>query len=89
MQALATEQELIDVVGFGGGDTVEEGTAFVREHGLSFRNLYEEERGSWVDFGVSGQPAWVLYDVDGSELGRGAGAVSEAQLQPLLGKERG
>ncbi len=84
MEAMAKGQDAFDVVGFGGGDSVEAGEKFVAEHGLSFRNFYDEGRADWGKFGVAKQPAWVLYDASGAELGRGSGAVTQAQVDELL-----
>lgn len=53
-------------------------------HGLSFPNLYDETREAWGALGVSGQPAWVLYDTGGVLLGRGAGAIVAEEIRALL-----
>ncbi len=71
-------------MGFGGGDTLEAGREFVAKHGLSFPNLYDEARETWGALGVSGQPAWVLYDAGGALLGRGAGSIVADDILALL-----
>ncbi len=71
-------------MGFGGGDTPEAGREFAARHGLSFPNLYDEARDAWGTLGVSGQPAWTLYDAGGALLGRGAGAIVAEKIRALL-----
>lgn len=72
------------MVGFGGGDTPDAGRAFVEKHGLSFEMLYDEDRSVWNELGFSSQPAWALYDANGVELGRGAGALDPDRVRALL-----
>ena len=84
MEAMAKKQNQFDIVGFGGGASIEEGLEFVDDHELSFKNFYDESRSAWQAFAVNKQPAWVLYGADGTELTRGAGGVNEADILAAL-----
>ncbi len=84
MEAMAKKQNQFDIVGFGGGASLPEGLEFVDDHKLTFRNFYDESRGGWQAFAVNKQPAWVLYSAEGTELTRGAGKVSEADILAAL-----
>lgn len=81
---MATGQDDFDIVGFGGGDSVDSGRDFVKKHGLTFRNVYDEGRQVWGELGVTKQPAWVLYDADGLEIEMGAGAIPVDRIRELI-----
>jgi hypothetical protein len=47
--------------------------------------LWDDSFQSWIDLGVSSQPAAILFAADGTMLGRWQGAIPESEVLGLIG----
>lgn len=84
---MAAEGEGYEVVGVGGRDSVAEGQAFVDRHGLDAMSVvYDEPELVWQDFAIGPQPAAVLIDENGKELGRWQGPFEATHVEAALAK---
>ena len=64
-------------MGLPGRDDIEGYRAFIERHDLSHLPHLEDVDGSlWNYFGISSQPAWILFDGDG-RVTRGRGALPD------------
>lgn len=80
-------RDVVDVVGLGTQDSVEEARAFVAEHELRTpRMLYDASFASWQQLGIRGQPAAMLFDRDGVSRGQWFGAFDEEQVLDIAGR---
>ena len=72
------------MIGFGTQDTRQDAIDFVGEFGTSsFTMLWDESFVSWTEFGITGQPTFVLLAPDGTELGRWRGPLAEDEILSL------
>lgn len=80
-------RNVVEVVGLGTQDSVEEARAFVREHGLRTpRMLYDPSFASWLQLGIRGQPAAMLFDRDGIARGQWFGPFDEQQVLDIAAR---
>jgi peroxiredoxin len=77
------------VVGLGTQDSLEEAKAFVDEHGLTIRMLWDGSSQSWAELGVSSQPSSMLLSPDGELVAMWLGPIPEDEALALAaGQDR-
>ena len=57
----------------------------MRDGGITFTMLWDPTFDSWIELGIRGQPAAILYAADGTELRRWNGLLDEAEVLDLVG----
>jgi hypothetical protein len=71
------------VIGLGTQDSLDEAEEFVGRFDPTFTMLWDETFDSWVELGVTGQPAAVLFDGDGKVLKAWRGRIPESEALRL------
>lgn len=73
------------VVGLGTQDDARQARQFVERYELTHTMLWDESFESWIELGVRGQPAGMLFAADGTLLGRWSGAIPEDEVLEQIG----
>lgn len=73
------------VVGLGTQDSFEEAQGFVSQTGITFTMLWDPSFESWRKLGILGQPAAILLDRQGRQLGDWFGRFDQQQVLELAG----
>lgn len=69
----------------GTQDDLDFARGFVADTGVTFPMTWDESGAAWVDFDIPAQPAVILYDASGRELGRWNGVFRRADVEAALG----
>ena len=78
---------MVKVVGLGTQDTFEEAQEFVERGGIkSFSMLWDPTFESWLQLGITAQPAAILFDREGRPVDQWAGNFNEAEVLALAEK---
>lgn len=72
------------MVGLGTQDDLDAAREFVAAGGITFTMLWDGTFASWDALGITGQPAAILYDGDGTVLGQWSGPLDESAVLDLL-----
>ncbi len=65
------------IVGLPGRDDTQSYIAFIERHDLShLPHIEDANEALWNYFGISSQPTWILFDLDG-RVTRGRGALPD------------
>jgi len=81
-------EDTLTVVGLGTQDSLEEAEAFVADHGLTIRMLWDGTYQSWAELGVSLQPSAMLLSPDGQLLEKWLGPIPEDEVVALAAGEQ-
>lgn len=73
------------MVGLGTQDSLEEAQGFVAQTGTTFTMLWDPSFESWREFGILGQPAAILLDRQGRQLGNWFGRFDQQRVLELAG----
>ncbi len=73
------------VVGLGTQDDARQAKQFVERYKLTHTMLWDESFESWLQLGVRGQPAGMLFAADGTLIGRWSGPIPEDDVLKALG----
>jgi peroxiredoxin len=73
------------VIGLGTQDSFGEAEEFVDRYGTTFTMLWDETFESWQAFGVTAQPAAILFSADGRPLQGWLGPFPEDEVLRLAG----
>ncbi|MFL2986137.1 MAG: TlpA family protein disulfide reductase [Candidatus Poriferisodalaceae bacterium] len=72
-----SSQSQVAIIGLPGRDDTQGYSAFIERHGLShLPHLEDADEALWNYFGISSQPAWIFFDLDG-RVTRGRGALPD------------
>ncbi|MEX2586699.1 MAG: TlpA disulfide reductase family protein [Actinomycetota bacterium] len=77
--------EVVTVVGLGTQDSFEEAQGFVSQTGTTFTMLWDPSFESWRALGILGQPAAILLDRQGRQLGDWFGRFDQDRVVELAG----
>lgn len=72
-------------MGLGTQDDARQAAAFVDRYELTHTMLWDESFESWLELGVRGQPAGMLFAADGTLLDRWSGPIPEDEVLQTLG----
>ncbi len=76
---------MVQVVGLGTQDSLDEAHDFVNDRGTTFTMLWDESFEGWQALGISSQPSAVLLDTDGSIIAGWIGGFPEDEVLALAG----
>ncbi|MCC6438861.1 MAG: hypothetical protein IT196_27810 [Acidimicrobiales bacterium] len=71
-------------MGLGTQDDLDYAQDFVEKGGITFTMLWDESFESWIELGVRGQPAAILYAADGTMLESWVGPFDESEVLGLI-----
>lgn len=74
----------LDVIGIGTQDDPVMAQEFVDRHGIAFPMLWDETFETWNAFGITAQPATVLFDGGGTVLEGWMGGLPEERVLELI-----
>ena len=72
-------------MGLGTQDDARQAKQFVERYQLTHTMLWDESFESWLELGVRGQPAGMLFAADGSLIRRWSGPIPEDDVLKALG----
>jgi peroxiredoxin len=72
-------------VGLGTQDDARQARQFVERYELEHTMLWDESFESWLQLGVRGQPAGMLFAADGTLIDRWSGPIPEGEVLEALG----
>ncbi|MGE0879277.1 MAG: TlpA family protein disulfide reductase [Acidimicrobiia bacterium] len=81
-------KDTVRVIGLGTQDTLGLAEDFVADYDTSFTMLWDESFESWAAFGVTSQPAAMLFGADGTPIRGWLGRFPEADVLALAKRSR-